>query len=186
MQFDEFSRFVVIAVVGVAVLVVGAILFSFYCAVWLRVAARWLNLGAVPYMTAFRSAFLANLVVWVLLFSTSVSQQLTIWTARALVKVGGSEYYEAWPPYYDYDSYDRRAYPPPSPISPLVHAIVALLLTAAILGRTIPSKDGQARIAFGDALALAGVYYALVWVSAFVLAVLATWGVLAVIAFITP
>lgn len=132
---------------GVGGFVVGIVLGSLIAAIWLRLAAQWLRFATVPYLTAFKCALISNLVVFTFNFSIGFSYGLMTVLISQL------------PPelrfrYVDFSS-------PISPIYFFCTTVFGILVTAAIFGRTISSKDSDTRITFSDSLALASLYFAL-------------------------
>lgn len=140
--------------VGVFAFGAGLVLGSLFAAIWLRLAAYWMKFGDVPFLTAFKSALMANFVVSTLNFSIGVNHGMSTAILRQM-----SDSSRQRP--FDFSF----AY---SPTHYLYVTLFGLLITAAIFRRTIPQRDaasptadGDSRISFWDAMALASLYFAI-------------------------
>ena len=144
----------------VAGCLIGMVLGSLLSAIWLRLAARWMGFGKIPYLTAFTSALLSNFVVLTFNLSIGVNRGIAI----ALLDKMPTE-----PHSHTIDF--TYLYPP---IYFLYSTLLGLLITAVIFCRTLPNnKDNDSRIPFGDSLALTSLYFALAFTCTVLLCLLA-------------
>ena len=63
---------------GTVAFFAGLTVGSLVAAIWVRLGALWLRIGNIPYLTAFKAAILANVVVVALNFLTGVNHGLTV------------------------------------------------------------------------------------------------------------
>jgi uncharacterized membrane protein (UPF0182 family) len=139
-----FALQVLAGIIGFAI---GMAISGLFAAIWLRLAARWLRFGDVPYFTAFKSVLISNFVIFTLNCVIGVNHSLMMANPGQMFSGQRSRPVEFtfayWPNYF------------------LYMTVFGLLVTAAIFCRTIPDKDTDSRITFGDSFALTSFYFAL-------------------------
>ena len=69
------------ALVALVAFTVGMALGSLYAAVWLRLAATWLRMGNIPYLTAWLVSFAVNFVAFFFNFSIGFNHGLVLGSA---------------------------------------------------------------------------------------------------------
>ena len=145
----------------VAGCLIGMVLGSLLSAIWLRLAARWMGFGKIPYLTAFTSALLSNFV--------ALTFNLSILVANQGITIALLEKISNQPDSYAIDFI--YLYPL---IYFLYSTLLGLLITAVIFRRTLPNnKDNDSRLPFGDSLALTSLYFALAFTCTLLLCLLA-------------
>ncbi len=148
------------ALYGFALIVAGLLVSSLVGAIWLRLAAIWLGFATIPYRAAFKSSLITNFIL------ISLNGYVSLSSVFSISLLGGLE---------DDRGYSRMnlafSFPP---LYFMYATIFGLLITAAVLMKTIPEKESNAGLKFVDSLALAAFYFALtfaflVFVAVFVL-----------------
>lgn len=151
--------FAIKALAGLVGCAIGTVAGSLIAAIWLRLAAKWLQIANIPYLTAFKSTLISNFIVLAFNFSVGVNHGLTV----AMLK-----------PSISNRNFQTIDFSPSYPPTYFVYAtVLALLMTAAIFRKTIPNNDTVPQISFGDSFALASFYFALSFGFMLVLALIA-------------
>ena len=126
---------------GLVGFAIGAGIGSLLGAIWLRLAASWLNFSDIPYWNAFRCSLVSGLVVASINLAVGFNHGLSF---RLLAD----------------DSFQMNSLPfQYGPTFFLYSIIFGLMLTAVIFRRIIQAKSDNQLMAFGDAVSLASLYY---------------------------
>lgn len=140
-------------------MLIGAALASLIGAICLRLAARSMQFGNIPFMTAFKSTLMANFAMLVINFSICFSHGVAF-----SVLSNSSSSARGRPLDMTF------AYPP---IHFVYATLLILLVTSAIFRRTLRDNGHNERMTFGDAFALASFYYALAFSGVLLIGLLA-------------
>ncbi len=135
------------AVLGIAVFAIGLLAGSLLGAIFLRTAAVLLNLGDIPFVTAFRSVLVSSFTVCTLHFSIGLNHGLTAGYLGSFFSEGRTGPLEL-----------RYFY---SPHFFLLSATFSLLVTAAVFTTTLRRNGNDSRLKFVDSLTLAAFYLAI-------------------------
>lgn len=164
MDINAFSNSIMFFYIAYAA--IGLTVASVVGAIWLRLAASFLQFGNVPFRTAFKCTLLSNLFIVVLNFS--IGFQHMIHTA-IVSKVLSDERQITHNFGYQYP-----------PIYFFYTVVFGLLISAAIISRFVRDDDGSSRIRFSDSLALACAQYACSFVFLYIAAFIISFALLQV------